>query len=67
MENIKPLVISQVVSVEKSNNNLTVNVKNLKRERSIHPKELSPMSMARSYSVNPLLDFFRYFRQQSFM
>ncbi|GCC11488.1 hypothetical protein IPdc08_01543 [archaeon] len=48
MENIKPLIMSQVVSVEKSNNNLTVDIKDLKKERNIHPKELSPASMARS-------------------
>ena len=48
MENVKPLVMYQVVSVEKSNNIFTVDVKDLKKEKTIHPKELSPVSMARS-------------------
>ncbi len=35
MENIKPLIMSQVVSVEKSNNSLTVDIKDLKKGNNI--------------------------------
>jgi len=46
----------QEIVMEKSNNNLIVDVEDLKKERNIHPKELSPVSMARS-GINKSMSF----------